>query len=153
MEFLIIEPLGWTGVIVAIFTGVIIGLERQVAGKPVGMRTSALICLGTYVFVHLGVSLNDTGMDPSRVLGQVVTGIGFLGAGVMIARDGSVQGVTSAATIWTLAGIGALIGVGYHQSAIIISIVVVAILLGIDLLEGSFKILRRGVHKFGNGDR
>ena len=81
------------------------------------------------------------------MLGQIVTGVGFLGAGVMMARNGTVHGVTSAASIWMLAAIGATVGLGYLQSAVIMAMVVVAILIGFDLLESSFRSLRRGVHK------
>ena len=73
--------------------------------------------------------------DPSRIIGQVITGIGFLGAGVMLARDGMVMGVTSAATIWTLASVGVCIAIGYDITAIKLSLVVVAVLVGVDLME------------------
>jgi len=147
MEFWSIEPLSWFGVGVSTIAGAIVGLERQIAGKPVGMRTAALICLGTYVFIKLGIAVLADGGDPTRVLGQVVTGIGFLGAGVMMARNGAVQGVTSAASIWTLAGIGAAVGFDHYRAAIFVAMVVVAILVGIAVLEASIKALRRGVHR------
>ena len=67
-----------------------------------------LICLSTQVFVSLG----GAGTDPSRVLGQVVTGVGFLGAGVILARGGAITGVTSAAVVWVLAAIGSTVGLG-----------------------------------------
>lgn len=152
MEWLSIDPLSWPGIFVSSVAGGIIGLERQIAGKPVGVRTSALICLGTYVFVALGVALLDSDKDPTRVLGQVVTGIGFLGAGVMMSKNGTIHGVTSAASIWTLAGIGAAVGFGYFNAAVVVSIVVVSILVGIDKLEATFLTLRRGTHKRGGGD-
>jgi putative Mg2+ transporter-C (MgtC) family protein len=126
--------------------GAIIGLERQIAGKPVGVRTSALICFGTYIFIQIGSTIEGA-TDPSRVLGQVVTGIGFLGAGVMMSREGVVVGVTSAASIWMLAGIGATIGFGYFQVAIVISVLVVAVLVGVNMFEHVFKSLQRGVHE------
>lgn len=122
-----------------------IGLERQVRGKPAGIRTSALICLGTCFFVVLSSTLGQ-GSDPSRVLGQIVTGIGFLGGGVILTREGIVLGVTSAATIWMLAAIGAAVGFGWIGAALALSAVTVAVLVGIELLEASFATLRRGVH-------
>ena len=85
-------------------------------------------------------------VDPSRVVGQVITGIGFLGAGVMLARDGSVVGVTSAASIWVLASIGIVIATEHLQQAIKLSVLVVSILYGLDILEDRFKLLGRGVH-------
>ena len=80
----------------------------------------------------------------SRVLGQVVTGVGFIGAGVMLAREGLVLGVTSAAVIWTLAGIGALVGLDHHGAALVLTLVVLAVLVGIQALESGVRHLRRG---------
>lgn len=131
----------------SVLCGGLIGLERQMRGKPAGMRTSMLVCLGTAVFVHLGAQLSGPSLDPARVLGQVVTGIGFLGAGVMFMSEGAVLGVTTAAVIWVLAGIGAAIGLGLYHLAIGIAIAVLAILLGTEWLEKSFVMLRRGVHE------
>lgn len=147
MNYLSIEPLSWLGVTVSVLAGAFVGLERQVAGKPVGIRTASLICLGTYVFVRLGAVLHGQGDDPTRVLGQVVTGIGFLGAGVMMSREGTILGVTSAASIWTLAAIGAAAGLGYYRVTVFLPLVVVTILVGINFLERSFRGLRRGVHR------
>ena len=147
-----IEPLTWTGIGVATLAGAIVGLERQVKGKPVGMRTSAVICLGTYVFVRLGGAQVVSGgvADPTRVLGQIVTGVGFLGAGVMMTKDKTVYGVTSAASIWLLAAIGAAVGFQRYETALVISAVVVTILIGINIFERSFHWLRRGI--YGRGD-
>src|SRR4029450_5383865 len=103
----------WFRLGTAILCGGIIGLERQLRGKAAGIRTSILICLGTELFVTLGASFGGERVDPTRVLGQVVTGIGFLGGGVILAREGLVVGVTSAAVIWVLAAPGALIGLGH----------------------------------------
>lgn len=136
----------WIRIGTAFFCGGIIGLERQVRGKPAGIRTSVLICLGTCVFILLSTVFVEPGADPTRVLGQVVTGIGFLGAGVILTREGAVLGVTSAATIWMLAAIGAAIGFGWIEAALALAGVTVGILIGVELLEASFVTLRRGVH-------
>lgn len=147
LEFLFnIDPYGWPSIGTAIFCGSIIGLERQFRGKPVGVRTASLITLGTYLFLATSFMLKGDVIDPSRVVGQVITGIGFLGAGVMLAKDGAVVGVTSAATIWVLAAIGVMIASGYLLVAIKISILVVLILYGVDLLEERTKTFSRGVH-------
>ncbi len=135
----------WQRIGVAILCGGIIGLERQLRGKPAGMRTSILICLGTQVFVQLGVSLQGPQVDPSRVLAQVVTGIGFLGGGVILTREGLLIGVTSAAVIWVLAAIGAAIGLGQSLTAIILAVLTVAVLVGVELLEATFRRLREGI--------
>jgi putative Mg2+ transporter-C (MgtC) family protein len=136
----------WIGIGVALLCGGVVGLERQMRGKPAGIRTSILICLGTSLFISLGGAHLGDGDDATRVLGQVVTGVGFLGAGVMIAREGSIVGVTSAAVIWILAAIGAMIGFEQFREALIVAVLTVAILAGIGLLEDRVSGLRRGVH-------
>ena len=129
-----------------ILCGGVIGLERQLRGKAAGIRTSILICLGTAVFVSLGASLTGKTLDPTRVIGQVVTGIGFIGAGVIMATEGKVIGVTSAATIWVLASIGAVIGLDRLPMAMALTVVTVGVLVGVEFLETTFQKLRRGVH-------
>lgn len=141
-----IAPLSWSGLVTTFLCGGIVGLERQLCGKPAGIRTSTLICMGTYVFVVVGIFLAGETGDPSRVIGQVITGIGFLGAGVILTREGSVLGVTSAATIWVLAAIGVLAGGGRHGAAIIVALLTVGILVGVNILESAFVGLQRGVH-------
>ncbi|MBU1699708.1 MAG: MgtC/SapB family protein [Candidatus Eisenbacteria bacterium] len=143
----------WLTIGVAVLCGTIIGLERQLRGKPAGVRTSCLICLGTAVFIHLGSGVASSSSDPTRVLGQLVTGIGFLGAGVILAREGTVSGVTTAAVIWVLAAIGAAIGLGHLLGAIALSAVTVGILTGMESLESAIKLLRRGVHSHERGSK
>lgn len=128
----------------SILCGGIVGLERQLRGKAVGIRTSILICLATQVFVRLSILLAGPGADPTRVLGQVVTGVGFLGAGVILARGGNITGVTSAAVVWMLAAIGCTIGAGRAIEAFALALLVVTILIGVRLLESAFKRLRGG---------
>jgi putative Mg2+ transporter-C (MgtC) family protein len=137
------SPAFWFRLGAAILCGGIIGLERQLRGKAAGIRTSILICLGTELFVSLGASFGGDRVDPTRVLAQVVTGIGFLGGGVILAREGAVVGVTSAAVIWVLAALGSLIGLGYLAAAIILTLVTVGLLLGVELLESVFRRLRQ----------
>lgn len=134
---------------VAAFCGAVLGLERQLRGKPAGIRTSILICLGTMTFVHLGIEMQGTAGDPTRVLGQVVTGVGFLGAGVILTSGGLVKGVTSAAVIWVLASVGAAIGAGHYGVALSVTLVSVGLLVGIERLERGVRALRRGVHADG----
>ncbi len=137
----------WKTVGVAVLCGGIVGLERQLRGKPAGVRTSILICLSTAVFINLGAALTGERADPTRVLGALVTGVGFLGAGVMFSREGVVVGVTTAAVIWILAAIGVATGLGRFHGAIALSLTTVAVLVGIELLESSVKWLARGVHR------
>ena len=141
-----IAPYSWEAIFTSIFCGVIVGLERQLRGKPVGIRTSALIVLGTYVFIASSMFVAVDITDPSRIIGQVITGIGFLGAGVMLSKDGAVIGVTSAATIWSLASVGVCIAIVDSYVAIKLSFILVAILYGVDLLEEYSSAFTRGVH-------
>ena len=136
----------WTRVGVTLLCGGIVGLERQLRGKPAGIRTSSLICLGTTLFVYLGLDMRSEHGDPTRVLGQVVTGIGFLGAGVIMTRNGLLTGVTSAAVIWLLAAVGSAVGLGRYGAALALAVVSVAVLVGVEKLEHAFGALRRGVH-------
>ena len=141
----------WMTIGIATLCGTIIGFERQLRGKPAGVRTSILVCLGTAVFVDLGTQVATENSDPTRVLGQLISGVGFLGAGVMFAHEGVVTGVTTAAVIWVLAAIGATIGLGFHTGAIALALVTVAILIGVEFLESSVTWLTRGEHRRRNG--
>src|SRR5262249_6975621 len=129
------DPEFWLRIATALGCGAVIGLERQFRGKVAGVRTSILICLGTAIFVALGDLTAPTRTDPTRVLGQVVTGIGFLGAGVILTREGQILGVTTAAVIWVLAAIGSLVGLGHLSTAVVITLVTLMVLLGVEALE------------------
>ena len=134
-------PLFWQTAGYAIVCGAIGGLDRQLRGKAAGVRTSILICFSTALFVRLGASVTEGLVDPTRVLGQVVTGVGFLGAGVMLAKGKTILGVTTAAVIWMLAAIGATIGLGYFNAALTVAILTVGILRLGDTLEGAGRAL------------
>ncbi len=125
----------WLHIGTALLVGGAIGLERQIRGKVAGVRTSILICLGTEIFVALGASFPAHEADPTRVVGQVVTGIGFLGAGVILSREGRLVGVTTAALIWMLAALGAMIGLGYLVAALVITLVTLLVLNGVEKLD------------------
>jgi putative Mg2+ transporter-C (MgtC) family protein len=90
--------------------------------------------------------IQGNSVDPGRIVGQVITGIGFIGAGVILTRQGVVIGITSASVIWILAGVGILIGFGKFAASILLSIVSVAVLLGVNFLEKTFVALQKGVH-------
>lgn len=140
------SPFTWQGIATALLCGTIVGAERQMRGKPVGIRTATLITLGTYAFIVCALSIRSDMTDPSRIIGQVITGIGFLGAGVMLTRRGVVFGVTSAATIWCMASVGVCIAIGELGTAIKLSVVVVIVLAGIDLLEDYMLKISNGVN-------
>ena len=130
-----------------------IGLERQLRGKPLDVRSGVLICLGTHIFIRLGLTASShaTGnVDPTRVLGQVVTGIGFLGAGVMLTRGKHVVGVTTASVIWVLAAIGASIGFENYGSAIALTLVTLLVLNILEIVENRVARMRRGAHSKAN---
>ncbi|OLQ89562.1 hypothetical protein BIY22_19655 [Vibrio panuliri] len=140
-------PFSWAGLLCCALNGVLIGVERQTRGKPVGIRTSILVISGTYFFMSMAVSLSPNTLDQARVLGQIITGVGVLGAGVMMTQDGKIHGVTSAAVIWVLAALGMMIGLGYMQQSVLITLLALSVLLGVDKAENRIQALRRGVHK------
>ncbi len=135
----------WWRILCSIVCGLLIGFERQARGKPVGIRTSILITLGTMFYVYLAQSIVE-GKEVGRVLGQLVTGVGFLGAGVIMTRNDIVSGVTSASVVWLLAAIGAAIGLQHYAVAVVMALVALGVLLGVEWLEKIYKFLQRGVH-------
>lgn len=129
----------WVGILLVLCSmvcGAIVGLEREHKRKPAGLRTLGLICVGSTLFTI--ASLLVTGgpsSDPGRIAAQVVTGIGFLGAGAIIRDRGSVVGLTTAAAIWVVAAIGVLVGLGYGAAGIAASLMVVLMLTGLRKIE------------------
>ena len=96
-------------ILLAVGAGLIIGIEREYKGKDAGLKTNMLVSVGACIFVFLSLQFQGgESFDPTRVLSQVVTGIGFLGAGVIIKHGASVKGLTTAATVWCNAAAGAL---------------------------------------------
>ncbi len=113
-----------------------IGLEREIAGKPAGLRTNILICMGAALLtdVSIGLVTNSDGTrvgDPARLAAQIVTGIGFLGAGTIMQARGTITGLTSAATIWVVAAIGITIGAGHYLEAAGAGVLVTLVLAGL----------------------
>ena len=106
---------------VALALGAVIGFERQLKNRPAGMRTHMLVSLGSALFTVVALSLEP---NTSRIAEAIVTGIGFLGAGAIIAQGGRVKGITSAATLWAVAGLGLVVGVGDYWLGIIITIMI-----------------------------
>ena len=116
-------------ILLAAALGAIIGFQRAHAGKAAGIRTHSLICLGAALF-SVTSELGLVGADPGRIAAGVVTGIGFLGAGAIIHREGGlVSGLTTAATIWAVAAIGLAAGMGMYIIAVASGIIVLVILL------------------------
>lgn len=112
-----------------------IGLERELGGKPAGLRTNILICIGSVLYTHLSIAMVGGTSDPTRVAGQIVTGVGFIGAGTILHARGAVVGLTSAATIWVVAAIGVALGSGYYLEGIATTLVVLVVLAGLGRVE------------------
>lgn len=99
----------------AMLCGLVIGFERQWHHKSAGLRTNTLVAVGSALFVLLSFRLIETQGDITRVIGQVVTGVGFLGAGIIYKEGLNVHGLTTAATIWCSSAIGCIAAAGYYQ--------------------------------------
>jgi putative Mg2+ transporter-C (MgtC) family protein len=121
--------------LVAIVCGMLVGGERQRREKPAGLRTLSLVCLGSAVFTMASFAFTTTTGDSGRVAAQIVTGIGFLGAGVILHGRRIVSGVTTAAIIWVAAAIGMVVGAGYVLSGLGLSLLVNRLMVGIFLYE------------------
>ena len=119
--------------------GALIGLERELKSKPAGFRTNILICLGSAMYMFVGLLLvneaGETDSDSARIAAQVVTGIGFLGAGSIIQDRGHVRGLTTAATIWVVAAIGLIAGAGFPLLAFVATLIVIVTLAALHRVE------------------
>jgi len=134
-------------ILVAFILGGMIGFERQYRQKSAGLRTNTLVSIGSAAFVMLSHNLIGEFGDPSRVAGQIVTGIGFLGAGVIIREGASIQGLNTAATIWCSAAVGSLVGAGFYDYGVITAFSVILTLIVLRPL--AIKLSRR---KDGHGN-
>lgn len=123
---------------IVILCGALIGTEREKKVKPAGLRTMILIGLGSAVFTIISLELAGSYDDRGRIAAQVVSGIGFLGAGVILRDAGGVRGLTTAATIWVMASIGMLGGAGYGGAALGLAFAVLAVLMGASVLENRY---------------
>jgi len=119
-----------TRLVLATLLSGLIGLEREVRQKPAGVRTNALIGLGSAVVTLCGlyVAKNSAVADPGRMASIVIQGVGFLGAGAIIQASGSVRGLTTAATMWVVAGIGIATGLGYYLVSLTAGFIVFVLL-------------------------
>jgi putative Mg2+ transporter-C (MgtC) family protein len=123
--------------LLATAVGAMLGLEREVRFKAAGLRTHVLIALGSTVFTLMSyeIASDAQGADPGRIAAQILTGIGFLGAGAIMRTDGSIHGLTTAATVWVNAALGVAVGAGRYHLAFIGAGVTVAALLILHPLE------------------
>src|SRR5438445_12525272 len=105
--------------VLAAVLGGLIGIEREIRDKPAGLRTNILICVGSTLFMSLSTQVAQLlGGDPTRIAAQIISGIGFLGAGAVLHSHGFVLGLTTAATIWVVAGGGMEVGSGIFRGAV-----------------------------------
>jgi|RhiMetdeSRZDD1v2_1073273.scaffolds.fasta_scaffold27849_2 putative Mg2+ transporter-C (MgtC) family protein len=106
----------------AAILGGMIGMERELRDKPAGLRTNILICVGSTLFMSISTRVAQVlGGDPTRIAAQIISGIGFLGAGAVLHSHGFVLGLTTAATIWVVAGIGMALGSGMYSLAVFVT--------------------------------
>lgn len=110
------------GVVLAAVLGALIGAEREWRRHPGGLRSCALVCAAAAVFARISIAYGGT--NPGAALGAVATGVGFLGAGVILRHGGQVRGLSTAATFWAVAAIGVACGVGEVSAALVLSLVV-----------------------------
>ncbi len=107
--------------LVAVVLGILVGVEREISHRPAGgyhlLRTHALVSLGACLFTVISIQHFD--VDPARIAAGIVAGIGFIGAGSIIAEKGHVQGITTAASLWCVAAIGLAVGVGAYVLAVV----------------------------------
>ncbi|HTH46503.1 MAG TPA: MgtC/SapB family protein [Candidatus Limnocylindria bacterium] len=134
--------------LVAAALGSLIGLERERLGWAAGLRTHMLVCVGSCLMMIVsayGFSAtlgNHVVLDPSRVAAQVVSGIGFLGAGSIILRNEAIKGLTTAASVWAVAGVGLAAGGGLYTAAVAATVIMLVILAGLKPLEDRYLVSR-----------
>lgn len=143
MEFSLVIRL----LVAGLFSG-LIGLEREIHGRAAGLRTHILVGCGaclimiTSLYIH---SLYGNAADPGRIAAQVVSGIGFLGAGTIIRFRASVRGLTTAASLWAVAGIGLAVGSGLYLPATYATLIIICVLFLLSEIER--RVLRRSLYK------
>ncbi len=126
--------------------GAIVGIEREYFGKAAGFRTHALVAAASSLIMLVSIEIYEmykgqVQVDPSRIAAQVVSGIGFIGAGAIIRSGASVKGITTAASLWAVSGIGLACGIGFYEGAFYATVIVIVILFMFTKLES--KLLKR----------
>ena len=130
--------------IVALFCGGLIGLERELKNKAAGIKTNMLICVGSMLFTSTSILIAYAGSkdgdagDSTRIAAQIVSGIGFLGGGAILQSKENIVGLTTAASIWLVAAIGVWIGMGQLEVALFVSVLMVFVLVSVTLFENRF---------------
>ncbi|HOL17856.1 MAG TPA: MgtC/SapB family protein, partial [Bacillota bacterium] len=135
--------------LLAVLFGGIVGFERESHNRPAGFRTHILVCVGSALIMMLSAYgfANLTGgkyqVDPSRIAAQVITGIGFLGAGTILQQRGSIRGLTTAASLWVVSGIGLAVGIGFYGGAAMATLIVLISLLLLGRVDRAILSQRR----------
>lgn len=136
--------------LLAVGLGGLVGLERESSQKPAGFRTNILICVGsTMMMILAGLLLHDQQAkagDITRIAAGVITGIGFIGAGTIIQSRGIVVGLTTAATLWAVGGLGVVIGAGYYVPAVIFTVIIILTLILFRRIEGQY--LKKAIYHY-----
>ena len=161
-EYLTLFPEAFTGnfavrLLVACLLGAAIGFERDIHGRAAGLRTNMLVSIGAALFMLVSIAVAEfysegaesTGLrvDPSRIAAQIVTGIGFLGAGAIIKEGFNIRGLTTAACLWVSAGIGMAAGAGFFEMAILVTLIGIFTLVVVNRFEkvyakDSYRVLK-----------
>jgi putative Mg2+ transporter-C (MgtC) family protein len=138
-----VSPDDLVKILLAIVVGGAIGFEREYRDKAAGFRTLIFICLGSTVFTMMSTHLGAGDNDASRIASNIVTGIGFLGAGAIIQDRGRVMGMTTAATIWLVAGLGMAIGAGRYALVLAVTAITLVVLFLFPPIERWIDALRK----------
>ena len=130
--------------LLALLLGAAVGVEREYSRHPAGLRTLVLVSLGSCLFSSLGLVLVTSGTDPTRIAAQVVTGIGFLGAGAILRQGDGIKGLTTAASIWVVAAIGMACGFGLFVLALLATVMSIVALVAMGKFEDRVLHTRKG---------
>lgn len=142
-------------VAMAALLGGIIGLERELARKVAGIRTHSLVCLASTLFTSISVDafkayIGSVGYDPSRIISNIIVGIGFIGAGAILRHGSKVEGTTTAASLWATAAVGVTVGVGLFKEAFVITALIYAILQIVWFIEEKMRVKWGKIYKSEN---
>jgi len=124
----------------AMFLGIVVGADREIVGKEAGIKTYSLVAVGSTMFTIL--SMNPIFPDNGRIISQIIVGIGFIGAGLIIFHQNKVHGLTTAAALWVMAAIGVAIGMEYYFLAAFGTAIIIIVLFGFRVLK-----LEERIHK------
>lgn len=129
-----------TRLILAAILGAVIGIEREIKNRAAGFRTHIIVSVGACLIMLIGIDgigkfSSDTARDTARIAGQVISGIGFFGAGTILQKNNAVTGLTTAATLWLSAAIGLAVGIGYYEGAIIATVICLVTLISLNKIS------------------